>query len=155
MKSNLTMKHFNISVNNCQLRITTPHRHILKLMDRYLEDIDEVLGFEELDHDFTHYKDRTLSIEIVQSYIGRVREGCLNTTTFPPDLRCLTLIMMFNMYTVMKMTTINNARAIFLMELWENTYIDISARIFCIIADETRTTSRAKLIFLSLLIRLF
>ena len=35
-----------------------------------LEDIDEVLGFEELDHDFTHYKDRMLSIEIVQSHIG-------------------------------------------------------------------------------------
>ena len=64
------MKHFKISVNNCQLRITTSHRHILKLMDRYLEDIDEVLGFEELDHDFTHYKDRMLSIEIVQSHIG-------------------------------------------------------------------------------------
>ena len=111
------MKHFKISVNNCQLRITTSHRHILKLMDRYLEDIDEVLGFEELDHDFTHYKDRMLSIEIVQSHIGRVREGCLNTTTFPPDLRCLTLIMMFNMYTVKKMTTINNAKVIFLMEL--------------------------------------
>ena len=156
MKSNLTMKHFKISVNNCQLRITTSHRHILKLMDRYLEDIDEVLGFEELDHDFTHYKDRMLSIEIVQSHIGRVREGrCLNTIAFPADMRCLTVIMMFNLYSVKKMTTINNARAIFLMELRENTYIDISALIFCIIADETRTTSRAKLIFLSLLIRLF
>ena len=53
------------------------------------------------------------------------------------------------------MTTINNARAIFLMESWENTYIDINAHIFCIIADETRTTSRAKLIFPSLLIRIF
>ena len=41
------------------------------------------------------------------------------------------------------------------MEFWENTYIDISAHIFCIIADETRTTSRAKLIFPSLLMRLF
>ena len=30
-----------------------------------LEDIDEVLGFVELDHDFTHYKDKMLSIEIV------------------------------------------------------------------------------------------
>ena len=41
------------------------------------------------------------------------------------------------------------------MELKENTYIDISAHIFSIIADETRTTSRAKLIFPSLLMRLF
>ena len=41
------------------------------------------------------------------------------------------------------------------MELKENTYIDISAHIFPIIADETRTTSRAKLIFPSLLMRLF
>ena len=121
-----------------------------------LEDIDEVLGFEELDHDFTHYKDRMLSIETVQSHIGGVREGrCLNTTAFPPDLRCLTLIVMFNLYLVKKMTTINNAKAIFLMELWENTYIDISAHIFCIIADEIRTTSRAKLVFPSLLMRLF
>ena len=40
------------------------------------------------------------------------------------------------------------------MELQENTYIDISAHIFCIIADEIRTTSRAKLIFPSLLMRL-
>ena len=121
-----------------------------------LEDIDEVLGFEELEHDFTHYKDRMLSIETVQSHIGGVREGrCLNTTAFPPDLRCLTLIMMFNLYPMKKMTTINNARAIFLMKLWENTYIDISAHAFCIIADETRTTSRAKLILPSLLMRLF
>ena len=53
------------------------------------------------------------------------------------------------------MTTISNARAIFLMELQENTYIDISAHAFSIIADETRTTSRAKLILPSLLMRLF
>ena len=38
-----------------------------------LEDIDEVFVFEELEHDFTHYKDRMLSIETVQSHIGRVR----------------------------------------------------------------------------------
>ena len=63
--------------------------------------------------------------------------------------------MIFNLYLVKKLTTINNARAIFLMELRENTYIDISAHIFCIIVDETRTTSRAKLIFPSLLMRLF
>ena len=53
------------------------------------------------------------------------------------------------------MTTINNARAIFLMELKENTYIDISAHIFYTIVDETRTTSKAKLIFPNLLMRLF
>ena len=41
------------------------------------------------------------------------------------------------------------------MEFRENTYTDISALIFCIIADETRTTSRAKLIFPSLLMRVF
>ena len=116
-----------------------------------LEDIDEVLGFEELDHYFTHYKDKMLSIEIVQSHIGGVREGrCLNTTAFPLDLRCLTYIIMFNLYPVKKLTTINNARVISFMELQENTCIDISAHIFFIIADETRTTSRAKLIVPSL-----
>ena len=107
-------------------------------------------------HDFTHYKDIMLTIETVQSHIGGVREGrCLNTTTFAVDMRCLTVIMMFNLYPVKKMTTINNASAIFLMELKENIYIDISAHIVCIIADETRTTSKAKLIFPSLLMRLF
>ena len=30
--------------------------------DIELEDVDEILGFKELDHDFTHYKDRMLSI---------------------------------------------------------------------------------------------
>ena len=121
-----------------------------------LEDVDDVLGFEDLEHDFTHYKDRMLSIETVQSHIGGVREGrCLNTTAFPPDLRCLTYIMMFNLYPVKKMTTINNARAIFLMELQENTYIDISAHALCIIADEPRTSSRPKLVLPSLLMSLF
>lgn len=125
-------------------------------IDIDLEDIDDVLGFEDLEHDFTHYKDKILSIEMVQSHIGGVREGrCLNTTAFPPDLRCLTLIMMFNLYPVKKMTTISNARAICLMELQENTYIDISAHAFSIIANETRTTSRAKLILPSLLMKLF
>ena len=39
-------------------------------------DVDEVLGLEGLDdHDFTNYKDRMLSIEIVQSHIGGIREG--------------------------------------------------------------------------------
>ena len=83
-----------------------------------LEDINKVLGFEELDHDFTHYKERMLSIKTIQSHIGGVREGrCLNITAFLADIRCLTVIMMFNLYSVKKMTTINNARAIFLMEL--------------------------------------
>ena len=122
-----------------------------------MDDIDEVLGFKGLDdHEITHYKDMMLSIETIQSHIGGVREGkCLNTTVFPADMRCLTTIMMFNLYPVRKLTTINNARAIFLMELKENTYIDINAHIFYTIVDETRTTSRAKLIFPSLLIRLF
>ena len=120
-------------------------------------DIDNVLGLEGLDdHDFTNYKDRMLSIETIQYHIGGAREGrCLNTTTFPTDMRCLTNIMMFNLYPVRKLTTINNAKAIFLMELKENTFINISSHIFDTIVDETRTTSRAKLIFPSLLIRLF
>ena len=37
-----------------------------------LEHIDDVLGFEDLEHDFTHYKDKMLSIETVQSHIGGV-----------------------------------------------------------------------------------
>ena len=120
-------------------------------------DINNVLGLEGLDdHDFTNYKDRMLSIETVQSHIGGAREGrCLNTTAFPTDMRCLTTIMMFNLYLVRKLTTINNAKAIFLMELKENTFIDISSHIFDTIMDETRTTSRAKMIFPSLLMRLF
>ena len=116
-----------------------------------------MLGFEGMDdHDFTHYKDRMLSLETVQTHIGGVREGrCLNTATFLADIRCLTVIMMFNLYPVKKLTTINNARAIFLMELKQKTYIDISAHIFYTIVDETKTTTRAKLIFPSLLMRLF
>ena len=54
-----------------------------------------------------------------------------------------------------KSTTINNAIAIFLMELKEKNFIDISSHIFDTIMDETRTTSRPKLIFPSLLMRLF
>ena len=120
-------------------------------------DIDDVLGLEGLeDHDFIDYKDRMLSIEIVQQRIGGQKEGrCLNTTAFPMDMRCLTIIMMFNLYPIKKLTTINNARAIFLMELKEKTFIDISSHIFDTIVDETRTTSRPKLIFLSLLMRIF
>ena len=120
-------------------------------------DIDEVLRVEGLeDHDFTNYKDKMLSIETVQTRIGGQREGrCLNTTAFPADMRCLTTIIMFNLYPVRKLTTINNARAIFLMELKEKTFIDISSHIFDTIVDETRTTSRPKLIFPSLFMRLF
>ena len=120
-------------------------------------DIDDVLGLEGLeDHDFINYKDRMLSIETVQQRIGGQREGrCLNTTAFPVDMRCLTIIMMFNLYPIKKLTTINNARAIFLMELKEKTFIDISSHIFDTIVDETRTTSRPKLIFPSLLMRIF
>ena len=63
--------------------------------------------------------------------------------------------MMNNLYPVMKLTTINNARAIFLMELKEKKFIDISSHIFDTIMDETRTTSRAKPIFPSLFMRIF
>ena len=106
-------------------------------------DIDEVLGLEGLEeYEFINYKDRMLSSETVQNRIGGQREGkCLNTTAFPVDMRCLTIIMMNNLYPVKKLTTINNARAIFLMELKENTFIDISSHIFDTIMDETKTTS--------------
>ena len=69
-------------------------------------DIDEVLGLESLeDHNFTNYKNKMLSIEIVQTRIGGQRERrCLNTTAFPADIRCLTTIMMFNLYLVRKLT---------------------------------------------------
>ena len=75
-------------------------------------DIDEVLGLEGLDdHDFTNYKDKMLSIKTVQSHIGGVREGrCLYTNAFPANMRCLTTIMMFNLYPMRKLNTINNAR---------------------------------------------
>ena len=116
-----------------------------------------MLGLEGLeDHDFINYKNRMLSIETVQQKIGGHRKGrCLNTTTFPVEMRCLTIIMMFNLYPIKKLTTINNARSIFLMELKEKTFIDISLHIFDTIVDETRTTSRLKLIFPSLLMRIF
>ena len=52
-----------------------------------VEDIDEILGFGDVEHDFTHFKERMLSIEMVQSLIGGVREGrCLNIIAFPLDL---------------------------------------------------------------------
>ena len=90
-----------------------------------------MLGLKGLeDHDFTNYKDRMLSIKTVQTHIGGQREGrCLNTTAFPADMRCLTTIMMFNLCPVRKLTTINNAKAIFLMELKEKTIIRIQVRI--------------------------
>ena len=69
-------------------------------------------------------------------------------------MRCLTIIMMFNLYPIKKLTIINNARAIFLMELKEKTFIDISSHIFDTIVDETRTTSKPKLIFPNLLMRI-
>ena len=74
-------------------------------------DIDRILGHGELDHEgFIRYKDRTVSLEMVQSRIGGVREGkCLNTSTFPSDLRCLAYIMMSNLYPIRKLTIINNA----------------------------------------------
>ena len=120
-------------------------------------DIDDVLGLEGLeDQEFVNYKDRILSIETVQQRIGGQREGkCLNTTAFAVDMRCLTIIMMFNLYPIRKLTTINSLRAIFLMDFKEKTFIDISSHIFDTIVDETRTTSRPKLIFPSLLMRIF
>ena len=120
-------------------------------------DIDDVLGLEGLeDQEFVNYKDKIVSIETVQQRIGGQREGkCLNITAFPVDMRCLTIIMMFNLYPIRKLTTINSARAIFLMDLKEKTFIDISSHIYDTIVDETRTTSRPKLIFPSLLMRIF
>ena len=79
----------------------------------------------------------------------------LNTNAFPSDLRCLTYIMVFNLYLVRKLTTINNLRTIFLMELREKIYIDIRAHLYTIIAEATRTISRAKLVFPSLIMRIF
>ena len=52
------------------------------------------------------------------------------------------------------MTTIKNARVIFLMELREGTYIDIEAHAFTIIAEATRTTLRPKLVLPRLLMRI-
>ena len=94
-------------------------------------DIDGVLGHGDLDHDdFTPFKDRMIFIETVQSCIGGAKEGkYLNTTTFLSDLRCLTYIILFNLYPVRKFTTINNVRAIFLMELRERIYIEIGGHV--------------------------
>ena len=87
--------------------------------------------------------------------IGGSREGrCLNTTSFPSDLRCLAYIMMFNLYSVRKLSTINNVRALFLMELREKIYIDIGAHLYNIIAKATKTISRAKLVLPSFIMRI-
>ena len=122
-----------------------------------VHDIDDVLGLKGLEnHEFINYKDRMLSIETIQQGIGGQTEGkCLNTTAFLVDMRCLTIIIMFNLCPIKKLTTINNAKAIFLMELKEKAFIDISSHIFDTIVDETRTISRPKLIFPSLLMRIF
>ena len=119
-------------------------------------DIDGILGHGEVDQeDLIPYKDRMVSIEMVQFRIGGAREGkCLNTTTFPPNLRCLAYIILFNFYLVRKLTTINNARAIFLMEFCERTYIDIGAHAYSIIAEATRTTLREKLVLPSFIMRI-
>ena len=119
-------------------------------------DIDAILGLEKKDHEgFIPFKDRMVSLEFVLLRIGGYREGrCLNTTSFPPDLRCLAYIMMFNLYPVRKLSTINNARAIFLMELHEKIYIDIDAHLYYIIAKATKTTSRSKLVLPSLIMRI-
>ena len=119
-------------------------------------DIDGILGHGEVDQeDFIPYKDRMVSMETVQFRIGGAREGkCLNTTTFPPNLRCLAYIILFNFYLVRKLTTINNARAIFLMKLCERTYKDIGAHACSIIAKATRTTSREKLVLPSFIMRI-
>ena len=51
-------------------------------------------------------------------------------------------------------TNINKARAILLMELCEKIYIDIGANLYTIIAETTKTTSRAKLVLPSLVMRI-
>ena len=118
-------------------------------------DIDAILGLEEQDHEgFIPFKEEIVFLETVQLRIGGYREGrCLNTNSFPPNLRCLTYIMMFNLYPVRKLSTINNARAIFLMEFHEKIYIDIGAHLYNIITEATKTTSRSKLVLPSLIMR--
>ena len=122
-----------------------------------IEDIDVILGLEEQDHEgFTPFKDRMLSLESVQLRIsGHKERRSLNTTSFPPNLRCLAYITMFNLYLVKKFSTINNARAILLMKLCESTYIDISAHLYNIIVESTRMATRSKLVVLSLITRIF
>ena len=121
-----------------------------------MDVIDALLGLGELDHEgFIPFKEKMVSLESVQLRLGDYREGsCLNTTSFPLDLRYLGCIMMFNLYPVRKLSTINNARAIFLMELCERIYIDIGAHLYSIIAEATKTTTRAKLVLSSLVMRI-
>ena len=96
-----------------------------------------------------------VSLESVQLRIGGYRKRRrLNTTSFPLDLRCLAYIMMFNLYLVRKLSTINNARAIFLMEFREKIYIDIGAHLYNIITKATKTTARSKLVVPSLIMRI-
>ena len=73
-----------------------------------MDVIDALLGLGEQDHEgFIPFKDRMVSLESIQLRIGSYREGrCLNTTSFPPDLRCLVYIMMLNLYPVRKLTTV-------------------------------------------------
>ena len=94
-------------------------------------------------------------IKSMQLRLGGYREGRgLNITSFPLDLRFLAYIMMFNLYPVKKLSTINNAKAIFLMELRENTYIDIGAHLYNIIVESTKTTSRSKLVVPNFILRI-
>ena len=96
-----------------------------------MDVIDALLGLGEQDHEgFIPFKDKMVSLESRQLRLGGYREGrCLNTISFPPDLRCLAYIMMFNLYSVRNLTTINNARVVFLMELREKIYIDTGAHL--------------------------
>ena len=52
---------------NCWIRV---HEFTIDL-----DDIDDVLGFKDLEHDFTHYKDRMLCIETIQTHIGGDRKS--------------------------------------------------------------------------------
>ena len=94
-------------------------------------------------------------LESVQHRIDGHREGrSLNITFFPPNLRCVAYITLFNLYPVKKLSTINNARAIFLMELHEKIYIDIGAHLYSIITEATKTTARSKLAVPNLIMRI-
>ena len=61
---------------------------------------------------------------------------------------------MFNLYLVRKLSIINNARAIFLMELHEKIYINIGAHLYNIITEATKTTARSKLVVPNLIMRI-
>ena len=121
-----------------------------------IKGINGILGLVEQDHEgFIPFKDKMASLESVQLRISGYREGrCLNTTSFPSNLRCLTYIMMFNLYPIRKLSTINNAKAIFLMEIREKIYIDIGTHLYYIIIEATKTTSWSKLVLPSLIMRI-